>query len=69
MSLQKEKMANVDTAWWHMEAPTNLMMITAVMIFEGALDFARLCTTLEKRLLSYDRFRQRVMNRQGHSVQ
>ena len=42
MSLQKEKMANVDTAWWHMEEPTNLMMITAIMIIEGKLDYPRL---------------------------
>jgi WS/DGAT/MGAT family acyltransferase len=61
MSLQSEKMANVDTAWWHMEGPTNLMMITTVMIFEGKLDQARLRQTLEKRMLAYDRFRQRVI--------
>jgi WS/DGAT/MGAT family acyltransferase len=65
MSLQQERMANVDTAWWHMEAPTNLMMITAIMIFEGELDLARLRTTIEKRLLSYDRFRQRVIESAG----
>jgi diacylglycerol O-acyltransferase / wax synthase len=60
MSLQKEKMANVDTAWWHMEEPTNLMMITAIMIIEGELDYPRLLKTVEQRLLKYDRFRQRV---------
>ncbi len=65
MSLQREKMAHVDTAWWHMEASTNLMMITAVMIFEGELDFERLRTTIEKRLLTYDRFRQRVIESAG----
>jgi WS/DGAT/MGAT family acyltransferase len=65
MSLQQEKMANVDTAWWHMETPTNLMMITAVMIFEGELDIARLRTTIEKRLLIYARFRQRVIEPAG----
>jgi WS/DGAT/MGAT family acyltransferase len=65
MSLQREKMAHVDTAWWHMEAPTNLMMITAVMIFEGELNFERLRTTIEKRLLTYDRFRQRVIEPAG----
>ncbi len=61
MSLQREKMATVDTAWWHMEAPTNLMMITGVMVFEGELDYDRLCLIIEKRMLAFDRFRQRVI--------
>ncbi len=60
MSLEKEKMANVDTAWWHMEEPTNLMMITAIMVIEGQLDYPRLLKTVEQRLLKFDRFRQRV---------
>ena len=63
MSLQKEKMANVDTAWWHMEEPTNLMMITAIMEIEGELDYPRLKKTVEQRLLKFDRFRQRVVDR------
>jgi len=62
MSLEREKMANVDTAWWHMEAPTNLMMITAVMVFEGELDYEKLYEIIEKRMLAYDRFRQRVID-------
>ena len=61
MSLQREKMANVDTAWWHMEAPTNLMMITGVMVFEGKFDHERFNTLIEKRMLAFDRFRQRVI--------
>ena len=62
MSLQKEKMANVDTAWWHMESPINLMMITAIMIVEGELDYPRLVKTVEQRLLKFDRFKQRVVD-------
>jgi WS/DGAT/MGAT family acyltransferase len=62
MSLEREKMANVDTAWWHMEKPTNLMMITGIMVFEGALDYDRLYKTIEQRMLVYDRFRQRVVD-------
>jgi len=61
MSLQREKMANVDTAWWHMEGPANLMMITTIMIFEGEFNYGRLRETMEKRMLVYDRFRQRVV--------
>ncbi len=62
MSLEREKMANVDTAWWHMEAPTNLMMITGIMVFEGQLNYERLLATVEKRMLAYARFRQRVVD-------
>ena len=62
MSLEREKMANVDTAWWHMEAPTNLMMITGIMVFKGPLDYERLLATVEKRMLVFDRFRQRIVD-------
>ena len=34
MALKREKMSNVDTAWWHMETPTNLMMITTIMVYQ-----------------------------------
>ncbi|MFZ2359727.1 MAG: wax ester/triacylglycerol synthase family O-acyltransferase [Anaerolineae bacterium] len=56
-----EEMSNVDTAWLHMELPNNLMMITGVFIFEQPLDFERFKTTLERRFLSFERFRQRVV--------
>lgn len=61
MSKYKETMSNVDTAWLHMDRTTNLMMIAGFMTFEGPLDFERLVTTLERRLLVFDRFRQRVI--------
>jgi WS/DGAT/MGAT family acyltransferase len=56
-----EDMSNVDTAWWRMELPNNLMMITGVFIFEQPLDFERFKTTLEQRFLCFERFRQRVV--------
>ena len=31
-------MSRVDTAWLRMERPTNLMMITGVMMFDEPLD-------------------------------
>ena len=58
---QRERMSSVDTAWLRMDSPTNLMMIVGVLIFDGAIDFARLKRTFEFRLLSYRRFRQRVV--------
>jgi diacylglycerol O-acyltransferase len=62
MSLQREKMSNVDTAWWHMESPVNLMMITTIMVFEGRPDYQRITDTVAARILQFDRFRQRVVD-------
>jgi diacylglycerol O-acyltransferase / wax synthase len=62
MAVKTEKMSNVDTAWWHMEKPTNLMMITTIMVYEGQPDYTRMIRTIAVRLLQYDRFRQRVVD-------
>ncbi|TMC14753.1 MAG: wax ester/triacylglycerol synthase family O-acyltransferase [Chloroflexi bacterium] len=56
-----EPLSNVDAAWLRMEDPTNLMMVTGILTFDEPLDFRRVRSTLEKRLLSFDRFRQRVV--------
>ncbi|MEI2690948.1 MAG: wax ester/triacylglycerol synthase family O-acyltransferase [Anaerolineae bacterium] len=56
-----EDMSNVDTAWLRMEMPNNLMMITGVFVFDEPLDFERFKTTLEQRFITFDRFRQRVV--------
>jgi WS/DGAT/MGAT family acyltransferase len=53
-------MSSVDAAWLHMDTPTNLAVITGVMIFDGVLDFAWLQKIVERRLLIHDRFCQRV---------
>jgi WS/DGAT/MGAT family acyltransferase len=54
-------MSNVDAAWLHMEHPTNLMMVTSLMLFDEPIEFERLKATLEQRLLCFERFRQRVI--------
>ncbi|WP_164007927.1 WS/DGAT/MGAT family O-acyltransferase [Pyxidicoccus trucidator] len=57
-----ERMASVDALWFHMEEPANLMMITAVLWFEGRLDFEQLQAVVRERLVErYPRFRQRVV--------
>ena len=56
-----EPLSNVDAAWLRMEDPTNLMMVTGILLFEERLDPRRLRSTLERRLLPFDRFRQRVV--------
>jgi WS/DGAT/MGAT family acyltransferase len=44
-----------------MEDPTNLMMITGIFTFDETIEFQRLKKLLEKRLLRFDRFRQRII--------
>lgn len=51
----------VDTAWLRMEHPTNLMMITGVFFFDQSMDFEALKLVIERRLLRFRRFRQRVI--------
>jgi diacylglycerol O-acyltransferase len=57
-----EPMSKVDTAWLRMETPTNLMMITGVMMLDRALDIARFKRVLAERFLAYRRFRQKAVS-------
>lgn len=59
--MARKPLSNVDTAWLRMEDPTNLMMISGVMVFGTPMDFERLKVTLEHGFLRFDRFRQRVV--------
>jgi WS/DGAT/MGAT family acyltransferase len=56
----REPLSKVDTAWLHMNAPTNLMMVTSVLLFDEQVDEARLRRVMHARLLPYARFRQRI---------
>ncbi|MCO6452540.1 MAG: wax ester/triacylglycerol synthase family O-acyltransferase [Caldilineales bacterium] len=58
--MAKKNLSNVDAAWLHMEDPTNLMMINGYFKFDGPMDYQRLRDTIVERLLSFDRFKQRV---------
>ena len=53
----------VDLAWLRMDHPTNLMVVSALLSFDRPLDWERLLETIENRLLVFDRFRQRVVER------
>ena len=56
-----EPLSAVDNAWLRMEDPTNLMMVTGILIFDQPLSFERLRDTIEQRLIGrFERFRQRV---------
>ncbi|QDQ28451.1 wax ester/triacylglycerol synthase family O-acyltransferase [Chitinimonas arctica] len=57
----RESMSAVDTAWLRMDRPTNLMVITGMMFFEGEIDFERLRVVMEQRLLKHARFKQKVV--------
>jgi WS/DGAT/MGAT family acyltransferase len=56
-------MAPVDVAWLRMDHPTNLMVVSGLLSFETRPDWSRLVETVERRLLVFDRFRQRVVER------
>lgn len=57
---KKVPMTRVDQAWLHMEKPTNLMMITGVMMFEKPVDINKLKKVIKDRFMAYPRFRQKV---------
>ena len=58
--MARTPLSSVDSAWLRMEDPTNLMMVTGVLLFEERLDAALLRTVMEERLLAFPRFRRRV---------
>jgi WS/DGAT/MGAT family acyltransferase len=58
---QREPMSKVDTAWLRMERPTNLMMITGVLMFAGRLDPAHIRKLIGERFLAFRRFGQRAV--------
>jgi WS/DGAT/MGAT family acyltransferase len=58
----REPMSKVDTAWLRMESPTNLMMITSVLIFAGTLELKKLRRLIESRFLAFRRFRQKAVD-------
>ena len=63
--MSKIDLNNVDLAWLRMENPTNLMMITMVLLFKGQINYDRLITTLDVSLNRYRRFRQRIVRPGG----
>jgi len=62
---QRVKMSTVDTAWLRMDRPHNLMMVCGVMMFDRAVDHARLVRVVEERFCVFPRFRQRAVERDG----
>ena len=61
-SFKKVPMSRVDQAWLRMERPTNLMMITGVMMFESTVDIVKLRKVIKERFMAYPRLRQKVVD-------
>lgn len=59
--MSRQALSSVDAAWYGMEDPTNLMMVSGVMTFDQPIKLARLQTVIERRWLKFDRFRKRVV--------
>ncbi len=58
-----ERMSSVDVAWYRMDRPANRMVILGLLILDGPVDVERVQATLAARLLSFQRFRDRVEER------
>ena len=54
-------MSTIDAAWLGMEDPTNLMMVSGLMVLDGKVDIKRFRLTIDRRLMPFERFRQRVV--------
>lgn len=62
MNAARHPLSSADTAWLHMDRPTNLMVINSVLLFDEQLDWDRLSEVVSTRLVApYPRFRQRVV--------
>ncbi len=59
---RREPIAKVDTAWLRMEQPTNLMMITGVIVLSQPVEFEHLKQVISNRFLAFPRFRQKAVD-------
>jgi diacylglycerol O-acyltransferase len=56
-------MSPVDAAWYHMDGPANLAMVTGILFTKECLDFKKVKAVYKRRLVGFDRFSQRVVER------
>jgi len=60
--MSTQRMNNADAAWLHMDRPTNLMVVNAVLWFDEPLDLERAREILRVRWAEpFPRFRQRIV--------
>lgn len=60
-SPKREPISKVDIAWLRMEQPTNLMMITGVIMLDEPIAFEAFREVLVNRFLAFRRFRQKAV--------
>jgi WS/DGAT/MGAT family acyltransferase len=53
----------VDAAWYHIDGPVNLALVTGILFTKTPLDFEKVKAVYERRLARFPRFRQRVVER------
>lgn len=59
--MSAHRMSNADAAWLHMDRPTNLMVVNALMWFEEPVDFDRAREIYRLRMVDhFPPFRQRI---------
>ena len=57
--------ASVDSSWLRMDDPTNLMVVTGVMVLDQPVGFEAVRDMLDTHLLTWPRFRQRTVEPPG----
>jgi WS/DGAT/MGAT family acyltransferase len=55
------RMSPMDAAWFHMDGPANRAMVTGLLFTTGPLAFERVRDLFGRRIVAYERFRQRVV--------
>jgi diacylglycerol O-acyltransferase len=59
---EAKRMSSADAAWLRMDQPTNLMVVTAALWFDEAVDWKRVRKVIQTRLVErFPRFRQLVV--------
>jgi hypothetical protein len=67
--MSAQRMSNADAAWLHMDRPTNLMVVNALLWFEEPVDAERIREILRSRLVApFPRFRQLVKCQQDAAL-
>jgi WS/DGAT/MGAT family acyltransferase len=56
-------MSPMDAAWYHMDGPSNLAMVTGILLTRRPLNFDKVRAVYRDRLCGYERFHQRVVGR------
>ena len=61
MIVKSYPMSAADAAWFHNDGPANLAIVMGVVLTKKPLDFERVRKIYSERIVTFDRFRQRVV--------